>query len=75
VDDSTSVEVANAHQKLLHYYHHVVLTNRIVLKVVENFTAMNLLHHNEHPPLGLVNFPNFHNVRRTQKANDLYFVP
>ena len=75
MDNSTSVQVANAYQKLLHYYHHVVLTNCIVLKVVENLTAVNLLHHNEHPSLGLIHFPNFHNVGCAQKADDLDFVP
>lgn len=75
VNDSTSVQVANACEKLLHNYYHVIFGNCVILEVVENLPAVNLFHHNEHPSLGLVHFSDLNNIGRTQQTDNLDFVP
>lgn len=74
VNHSALVQVADSRNQLLHNLNYVRFSDLIVLQELKKLSAVNLLHHNEHPAFGLVDFSHFNHVWMAKKTDNLDFV-
>jgi len=74
VNDAAFVQVTNPRDELLHYLNDVRFSNLVVLKELEKFAAVNLLHHDKHPAFGLVHFSHLNYVWMAKQTDNLDFI-
>ena len=74
MDHSALVKITYACDKLLHDLNNVRFSYLVVLQKLEQFSAVNLLHHNEHPTFRFVNFSHFNDIWMAQQTNNLDLI-